>query len=47
LKPVFLRRAAQADIPKAAAWHERQSNGLGDRFLDRVDEAIEGIRQIP
>jgi toxin ParE1/3/4 len=47
LKPVFLRKAAKADIAKAAAWYERQSQGLGDKFLDRVDEAIEGIRQNP
>jgi len=47
VKPVVLRRAAKADIAKAAAWYERQSEGLGDQFLDRVDEAIDGIRQNP
>ena len=47
MKPVFLRKAAKADIAKAAAWYEGQSEGLGDRFLDRVDEAIEAIRKNP
>jgi toxin ParE1/3/4 len=40
---VRLTRAAKADVAKAAAWYETQSDGLGDKFLSRVTEAIENI----
>lgn len=40
---VRLTRAAAADIAKAADWYEAQSAGLGDKFLDRVAEAVDSI----
>jgi toxin ParE1/3/4 len=43
LTAVRLTRAATVDIAKAADWYESQSAGLGDKFLDRVTEAVDSI----
>ena len=43
MTPVRLTRAAAADIAKAADWCEAQSAGMGDKFLDRVAEAVDSI----
>jgi toxin ParE1/3/4 len=34
---------AQAEIDRAAIWYEAQREGLGLRFLDRIDDAIDSI----
>jgi plasmid stabilization system protein ParE len=46
--PEFVvRPEAEADIDEAYEWYERRSLGLGDRFLDAVEEAIGFVRESP
>jgi toxin ParE1/3/4 len=47
LKPVQLTPAAKSDIADASRWYESRREGLGDEFLDRVDEAIGEIARAP
>ena len=42
-----VRPEAEADIEEAYAWYERRALGLGDRFLDAVDETIAFVREAP
>lgn len=42
-----LTRAARKDIDKAAEYYEIKQEGLGMRFLDRVDEALDKISLNP
>jgi len=44
---IFLRPDAARDIEDAEIWHEDQRSGLGDDFLDCVDEVLERIQQQP
>ncbi len=39
--------AARLDFDEATDWYDRQSAGLGDRFIDSLEEAITAIRQHP
>jgi plasmid stabilization system protein ParE len=45
LKSVQLTPAARSDISSAARWYEYKRDGLGDEFLDRVDEALAAIER--
>jgi plasmid stabilization system protein ParE len=38
---------AEEDVLRAVAWYEGQRAGLGVKFLDRVNQAIERIAQGP
>jgi hypothetical protein len=40
---VSITRQARRDIAQAADWYERKMNGLGEEFLDRVQEGIDRI----
>jgi Plasmid stabilisation system protein. len=42
-----VRPEAEADINEAYVWYEGRSVGLGDRFLDAVEETIELVRDSP
>jgi hypothetical protein len=44
---VRLTQVAQSDIDKAAEWYERQREGLGFTFLDRVDQGLDKIALNP
>jgi plasmid stabilization system protein ParE len=44
---IVFSRAAQADYRDAVAWYEKQRSGLGDRFRDRVQEALDRIATTP
>jgi plasmid stabilization system protein ParE len=44
---VLLTKIAQRDIDKAAEWYERQREGLGFTFLDRVDQGLDKIALNP
>lgn len=44
---VRVTSAAQGEIDTAAAWYERQQDGLGDKFLNRVEQALEKIGRNP
>lgn len=42
-----VRPEAEADIEDAYVWYESRSTGLGDRFLDAVDETMALVRDAP
>ena len=44
---VYLRPEAEADIEEAAAWYEKQCDGLGGEFLDAVLSVFETISENP
>jgi hypothetical protein len=44
--PVLLP-AAKRDVKSAYAWYERQRPGLGDVFLERVEECLTAIGRSP
>ena len=45
--PVVLRPLANADVQQIHAELEAQALGLGDKFLDRLQEALERIEAMP
>lgn len=47
MNPPVLRPAAAADVEEAWQWYEAQREGLGDEFLQVVQEAIESIGTFP
>lgn len=44
--PVLLP-AAKRDLKKAYQWYEEQKSGLGEAFLERVEECLESIGRSP
>ena len=42
IKPIAL-----IDIDEAIAWYERESKGLGNRFLQKLDEAFAKLQKNP
>ena len=46
-RPVIVRPLVRRDIARAARWYERQSDGLGSRFLSAVDAALAAARADP
>jgi plasmid stabilization system protein ParE len=47
VKPPVLRPAAAADVEEAWLWYEAQREGLGDEFLQVVQDALESIAAFP
>ena len=47
MKRVVLLRKAKADLAAARRWYEQERRGYGQKFLDRVAEAIESIGRSP
>lgn len=47
MKPVKLTKAAKADLAQAAEYYERKAEGLGGKFLDRVEQASDRIEGNP
>jgi plasmid stabilization system protein ParE len=45
--PLIITPEAEEDLAEAKAWYERRRPGLGDEFIERVEEALERIRRIP
>jgi plasmid stabilization system protein ParE len=45
--PVVISDEAKVDLNDATSWYEQQREGLGDEFLDCIDEAFDQIRQFP
>jgi toxin ParE1/3/4 len=45
--PVVVSPEAKTDLKDVASWYEQQREGLGDEFLECVDEALDRIRQFP
>ena len=42
IKPIAL-----IDIDEAVAWYENELKGLGNRFLQKLDEAFDRLRKNP
>jgi plasmid stabilization system protein ParE len=47
VNPPVLRPAAAADVEEAWLWYEAQREGLGDEFLQVVQDALESIAAFP
>jgi toxin ParE1/3/4 len=47
MKPVVFDSEAKAEFDAAAAWYEAQRTGLGDDFVNEVEQAIQRIAQMP
>ena len=47
IENVVILPEALDDVVEAYSWYEGRGVGLGDRFLDRVDECIDRIRKNP
>jgi plasmid stabilization system protein ParE len=46
-RAVVLRRTAEDDIGSAFQWYEMQQPGLGDDFLVRLRQSLEGVGRLP
>lgn len=44
---MVLRPEAEADLTSARGWYERQRVGLGDEFVEAVDELLGRISAVP
>ncbi len=44
---VHLRPEAEQDIEEAARWYEKQSDGLGNEFLDEVLVTLDRFAELP
>jgi plasmid stabilization system protein ParE len=42
--PLVVRPEAQADLLQARDWYARQRAGLGDQYVDAVEELLEQVR---
>ena len=47
MRRLLVNASASADIRKASLWYEKQQEGLGQKFLDRVAETIDRIELNP
>ncbi len=47
MKMVRFLRPAELELLDAAQYYELQATGLGSEFLDKIDAAIEDIREHP
>jgi plasmid stabilization system protein ParE len=45
--PLIINPEAELDLEHAVNWHNDQRPGLGQRFLECVEEAIDRIRKMP
>ena len=44
---LIFRPEAESDVQSSYDWYQKQSSGLGDEFLDALDQAITGIQRLP
>ena len=44
---IAFRPEAEADVLETYAWYESQQSGLGETFVDFVDEALNRIKAMP
>ena len=47
LLPLIMEREAEDEVEAAVRWYERRREGLGDRFLAELDEAMLRIEESP
>ena len=45
--PIVLRAEAQTDLLEARGWYEQQRPGLGDAFVEAVDQILTRIQEMP
>lgn len=45
--PLIIRPEARDEMREARKWYDRQCEGLGEQFLDAVDELFDQIRTDP
>ncbi|MEX0718898.1 MAG: type II toxin-antitoxin system RelE/ParE family toxin [Planctomycetaceae bacterium] len=45
--PVVINPLAEQDLSDAWDWYDAQRDGLGDEFLECVEEALDGLRTMP
>ncbi len=45
--PIVFRPEAQADVLAARHWYDHQQVGLGDAFVEAVEQMISRIEQMP
>jgi plasmid stabilization system protein ParE len=45
--PLVINPKAEADLAEAKTWYEGERAGLGEEFLECVDEAFEQIHAMP
>jgi hypothetical protein len=45
--PAILREEAERDLALARDWYDEQRAGLGDEFLDAVQQKLQEIRRAP
>lgn len=46
-RPLIINPEAEADLAEARSWYESKQEGLGDQFLQGVDDAFAGVRRSP
>lgn len=46
-KLLIFRPEAESDVQSSYDWYQKQSDGLGDEFLDALDQVITGIQRLP
>ncbi len=46
-KLLVVRPEAEADVQSAYRWYEKQQAGLGEAFLESLDQAIHSIQRLP
>lgn len=46
-RPLIVNPEAETDLANARAWYDLQRMGLGDEFLECVDEAFDSLRRTP
>lgn len=45
--PLIINPLAEADLDEARAWYEFQREGLGDEFLECVEDTLQIIQRMP
>tara|TARA_B100001540_G_scaffold12936_1_gene11381 strand:+ start:4885 stop:5199 length:315 start_codon:yes stop_codon:yes gene_type:complete len=45
MKPVTIGREAAQEFQEAAAWYEHEQEGLGERFIEAFENALQLLRE--
>lgn len=45
--PILFRPEARAEFDSAADWYEQQRSGLGVEFVERVQQCLDHIQEMP
>jgi plasmid stabilization system protein ParE len=45
--PLIVRPAVEADLAAAKQWYDSERQGLGDKFLEAVENMLKRISQFP